>query len=55
LSEDVIRYLTGLAVGAYAEPWYERALRLAARHRTAIALVLAYLLMRILVFLADRL
>lgn len=55
LADDVIRYMTGRSVNAYREPWFERAARLAGRHRTAIALVLMYLLMRILVFLADRL
>jgi serine/threonine protein kinase len=54
LCEDMNRYMTGLSVSAYREPWYERAARLARRHRTAIVLVLTYLLMRILVFLADR-
>jgi serine/threonine protein kinase len=54
LADDVIRFMTGLSLRAYPEPWYERAGRVAGRHRTAIVLVLAYLFMRVLVFLADR-
>ncbi|HEX6135694.1 MAG TPA: serine/threonine-protein kinase [Longimicrobiales bacterium] len=48
LGRDVDRYLAGAAVDAYRERVWERAARLYARHRTAVLLVLSYLLMRIL-------
>lgn len=54
LSADVNRFLGGQAVTAYEERWTERVRRLAARHRVAITLVLAYLLMRALIFFLNR-
>ena len=48
LTEDVARYLDGLSVSAYRENLYDRAARFYARHDTAILLVLAYLLMRMM-------
>jgi serine/threonine protein kinase len=49
LAADVSRYLDGLPVQAYREPAWERAGRYLRRHRIAIALVAAYLVMRFLV------
>jgi serine/threonine-protein kinase len=54
LSRDVERFATGQSVSAYEERWTERARRLASRHRIAITLIAAYLLMRVLIFLLDR-
>lgn len=47
LSADVDRFLDGLPVHAHRETLPERAGRLVARHRALVALVLAYLLMRV--------
>jgi len=55
LATDVARLLDGLRVSAYRETLYDRAARLYARHSTAILLVLAYLLMRmVLLILRGR-
>jgi eukaryotic-like serine/threonine-protein kinase len=55
LSADVAAYRSGRAVGAYRETAFERAARFARTHRTAILLVLAYMVMRTVVaFLAGR-
>ncbi len=54
LSADLARYLEGLPVTAYRENLVERAGRVFARHRVAIVLVAAYLLMRLLVILFSR-
>ncbi|HEV2961470.1 MAG TPA: serine/threonine-protein kinase [Candidatus Angelobacter sp.] len=54
LSADVGRYLQGDPIVAYQEGVIERALRLYARHRTAVVLVLAYLIMRALFILFSR-
>lgn len=51
LSKEVGRYLDGEPVEAYAETVLERARRIAVNNPMAFALVAAYLLMRILVFL----
>jgi serine/threonine protein kinase len=51
LADDVARYRAGLPVAAYREGPLERAWRFAVVHRTAILLVLTYLLMRALVAL----
>jgi serine/threonine protein kinase len=48
LMADVSHFLDGLAVSAYPEGVFRRARRLAGRYRTAILLVVAYLVMRIL-------
>jgi len=48
LGEDVSRFLAGLPVEAYPEGPLERARRIVSRYHTPIALVLAYLLMRVL-------
>jgi serine/threonine protein kinase len=54
LSDDVEKYLRGDPITAYPEGVIERTLRLYARHRTAVVLVLAYLMMRILFILFSR-
>lgn len=54
LSEDVGRYLGGGVPIAHRESALEKAGRFAARHRTAIVLVLAYLVMRALLLLALK-
>jgi eukaryotic-like serine/threonine-protein kinase len=54
LSSDITKYLDGLPVTAYRESVFERALRLFTRHRVAIVLVGAYLLMRLLFILFSR-
>jgi serine/threonine-protein kinase len=46
LGEDVARYRAGLAVDAYRETMVERTIRFARTYRTAILLVLAYIIMR---------
>lgn len=51
LSSEVGRYVAGERVLAYREGILERVERLAARHRTAVLLVVAYLLMRVLLLL----
>lgn len=47
LAADVANYLDALPVTAHREGLLERGRRIAARHRTALLLVLAYLVMRI--------
>jgi serine/threonine protein kinase len=54
LAADVGRFLEGDGVSAYAENPWQRARRFATRHRTAIALVLAYLVMRIVLLVVAR-
>ena len=46
MNADLAKYLTNAPVGAYRESWFERAGRIYARHRVAVVLVAAYLLMR---------
>jgi serine/threonine-protein kinase len=48
MAEEVRRWLSGMPVHAHREGLLERARRLAARHQTAILLVAAYLVMRLL-------
>ena len=55
LTRDVGRFLDGEPVLAYRENAWERAGRFAARHRTAIGLVAAYLIMRLLLLLFQGL
>lgn len=52
LGEDVLRFLDGLPVPAYRENALEKGIRWAARNRFVLLLILAYLLMRLVVFLA---
>jgi serine/threonine protein kinase len=54
LAADVGRFLEGGRVEAYPENAWQKARRFAGRHRTAIALVLAYLVMRIVLLLVAR-
>jgi serine/threonine-protein kinase len=54
LAADVARYLEGMPVSAYRENIVERTVRLVKRNRVAVALVLAYLLMRMLFILFSR-
>ena len=54
LAADVGRFLEGERVSAYPENAWRKARRFAARHRTAIALVLAYLVMRIVLLVVAR-
>jgi len=51
LAQDVTRFLDGAAVSAYRETFFDRAVRVAKRHRIAIGIVLAYLAGRALIFL----
>jgi serine/threonine protein kinase len=54
LTADVERFLEGERVRAFPENPWQRARRFATRHRTAIALVLAYLVMRIVLLVVAR-
>jgi eukaryotic-like serine/threonine-protein kinase len=54
LAEDVRRFRAGQPVRAYHERWYERAGRFAATYRTAILLVLSYLVVRIVLLVLAR-
>jgi serine/threonine protein kinase len=54
LAADVGRYVDGLPVSAYRENIFERTARLVSRNRVAVALVLAYLFMRLLFILFSR-
>jgi serine/threonine protein kinase len=47
LADDVARFADGLPVRAHREGLLERSRRIARRHRTAITLILAYLVMRV--------
>jgi serine/threonine protein kinase len=47
LADDVAWFADGLPVSAHREGFLERSRRIARRHRTAITLVLAYLVMRV--------
>jgi serine/threonine protein kinase len=51
LAADVARYFDGAAVSAYSESLLSRALRIANRHRVALAIVAAYLALRALILL----
>jgi serine/threonine protein kinase len=51
LADDVTRFLAGQRVHAYAETMFESVCRWGMRYRAAVALVLAYLLMRILLLI----
>ena len=53
LAADLEAWLGGLPVSAYRERLHERLARVAARHRTPILLVLAYLLMRALMLVLS--
>jgi serine/threonine protein kinase len=51
MSADIDRFLDGQPVQAYPESALERLVRVGSRHRTAIILILAYVLMRLLLLL----
>jgi serine/threonine protein kinase len=53
LAADVANYLDALPVTAHREDLFERGRRLAARHRTALLLILAYLVMRVTLLVAT--
>ncbi|HUP46724.1 MAG TPA: serine/threonine-protein kinase [Thermoanaerobaculia bacterium] len=54
LAGDVARYADGLPVTAYRENLLERSGRWISRNRALVAMVLTYLVMRVLVFLFGR-
>lgn len=54
LAADIANYLSDLPVSAYAESLIERLARLFNRHRTAVILIAAYLVMRLLFILFSR-
>jgi eukaryotic-like serine/threonine-protein kinase len=54
MDADLARYQEGAPVNAYPESLLERANRIYTRHSTAIVLVAAYLLMRLLFILLQR-
>ena len=54
MAADVANYLDALPVAAHTEGIVERARRIALRHRTAILLVLAYLVMRVALLVFAR-
>ena len=54
ISEDVERYLENLQVTAYRENVFERGSRFFARNQTLLLLLLAYVLVRLLLFLLSR-
>jgi len=51
---DLSRYLNGSPVEAFAENFFERAMRIYRRHRTAVVLIAAYLFMRLLFIVMSR-
>jgi hypothetical protein len=54
MAADIGSFLEGLPVSAYRENILERTVRLLRRHRAAVVLVAAYLLMRVLFILFSR-
>jgi serine/threonine protein kinase len=54
LASDVRAFLAGDPVGAFPENFARRMSRLAYRHRVALALVLGYLALRVVIFFATR-
>ncbi len=55
MRDEVIRFLDQERVLAYKENWWQQGMRLANRHRIALALVAAYLVLRLaLIFLMGR-
>jgi hypothetical protein len=54
LSADVASFLDHLPVRAHRENWLEQLVRILARHKTLASLILAYLVVRVLVFLFAR-
>jgi eukaryotic-like serine/threonine-protein kinase len=54
MTADITHYLNGEPVSAYPEGLVERSGRVFARHRTAVVLVVVYLIMRVLFILFAR-
>ena len=54
MADDVSRYADGLPVAAHRETIVERSVRFLGRNRALVAMLLAYLVMRVLVFLYGR-
>jgi len=54
LGADVSRFMAGLAVDAFRESVSDRLVRFVARYRLAIALVLTYLVVRLLLLSVFR-
>jgi serine/threonine-protein kinase len=54
LGVDIARYIAGLAISAYPEDLWDRTRRMISRNRVPIGLILAYLLMRVLLFIITR-
>ncbi|MBV8515898.1 MAG: serine/threonine protein kinase [Acidobacteria bacterium] len=52
LAADLVRYLDGAPLAAYRENAFERAGRWLARNRALVAVVVAYLIMRVIVLIA---
>ena len=50
ISADVVRFLDGLPVSSYRESIFERSARWAGKNRYILVLVIAYLVMRAIVF-----
>jgi serine/threonine-protein kinase len=53
LGDDLSRYLSGLRVAAHREGIFERGVRVAAKYKTPIALIVAYMVMRIVLILVT--
>jgi serine/threonine protein kinase len=51
LGDDIVRFLDGDAVRAHRETFVDRSLRWMGRNKVAVALISAYLLMRLILFL----
>ena len=54
LADDVSRYLDGVSVSAYRENVFEKSILWLDRNRALVAVIAAYLVMRVLVFLWIR-
>jgi hypothetical protein len=54
LSADVASFLDHLPVSAHRENWLEQLVRVVARHKTLALLILAYLVVRVLLFFLVR-
>jgi eukaryotic-like serine/threonine-protein kinase len=54
LAEDVARFSDGLSIEAYQENMFERSGRWLSRNRALVGMILAYLLMRVIVFFYGR-
>jgi serine/threonine protein kinase len=54
LAEDVARFSDGLPIEAYQENMFERSGRWLSRNRALVGMILAYLIMRVIVFFYGR-